>query len=256
MGTWTEMIFLRIQYFHTMIRCSLLAVFLQFALFLNAQKTLQFPSADGLTITADWYDAGPDAPILVLCHQAGWSRGEYKETAPLLLAGGYSCLAIDQRSGEAINGVKNETATLAKAKKLPCEYLDAEKDIVAAVEYAYATWGRQVILVGSSYSAGLALKIAKENPHVMAVAAFSPGEYYGDKLNLTKAINGLNKPVFLTSSQEEAIEVSPFLKVISSANKVQYNPAVAGKHGSHATWKEFEGYLTYRRAFWKWIRGL
>ena len=61
---------------------------------------LNFKAADNLEITADWYSI-PDstAPIIILYHQAGWSRGEYIEIAPKLNAMGFQCLAVDQRSG-------------------------------------------------------------------------------------------------------------------------------------------------------------
>ena len=52
-----------------------------------------------------------NAPVLVLFHQAGWSRGEYREIAPKLNELGYICLAIDQRSGKGVNGVANGNVT-------------------------------------------------------------------------------------------------------------------------------------------------
>ena len=37
--------------------------------------------------------------FIVMFHQAGWSRGEYREIAPKLVAKGYRVLAVDQRAG-------------------------------------------------------------------------------------------------------------------------------------------------------------
>src|SRR5438477_11180739 len=71
---------------------------------------ITFPSADGLIITADSYLQNDTLPWILLCHQAGYSRGEYKETAVKFENFGYNCLAIDQRSGDSVNGIKNETA--------------------------------------------------------------------------------------------------------------------------------------------------
>ena len=77
-------------------------------------QTVHFDSADGLKITADLYlSHDKSKPFVVLCHQASWSRGEYREIAPKLIALGFNCMAIDQRSGNEVNDVKNETADLA-----------------------------------------------------------------------------------------------------------------------------------------------
>src|SRR3972149_6331103 len=77
-------------------------------------KTITFPSTDALLITADLYFVSDTLPYMILCHQAGYSRGEYMETADKFCNLGYNCLAIDQRSGKEVNGVKNKTATLAE----------------------------------------------------------------------------------------------------------------------------------------------
>ena len=64
---------------------------------ISAQKTKTFPSKDGITITADLYEIDSASPVILLCHQAGYSRGEYIESAKRLNKFGFNCLAIDQR---------------------------------------------------------------------------------------------------------------------------------------------------------------
>ena len=107
------------------------------ALFFSIEmQPVEFPSTDQLVITGDLYMAHEEtAPFIVLFHQAGFSRGEYSELAPKLNNLGFNCLAIDQRSGEGVNGIKNETAARAKLKDLPQTYLDAMIDLEAAVEF-------------------------------------------------------------------------------------------------------------------------
>jgi alpha-beta hydrolase superfamily lysophospholipase len=72
-------------------------------------KTLTFPSRDGLSITTDHYRARSPRGFIVLCHRSHFNRGEYEEIAPQLVARGFSCLAIDQRSGMTVLGYTNET---------------------------------------------------------------------------------------------------------------------------------------------------
>ncbi|MCW3103625.1 MAG: hypothetical protein JWO09_2065 [Bacteroidetes bacterium] len=237
---------------------SIAAVFLllNFTL-LTAQETITFPSKDGLTITADEYIINDTLPYMILCHQAGFSRGEYLNTATRFQKFGYNCLAIDARSGKEVNGIKNETAALAEKKKKGVSYLDAEQDILAAIDYIYKKTNKKVILVGSSYSASLVLKIATTNDKVKAVLAFSPGEYFGDKLNLKQAIKALDKPVFVTSSQAEAAEVAALMKEVRSQNKTQFTPSNTGDHGSKALWKETNpNYHEYWMALLMFMRGL
>ncbi|MEM1119310.1 MAG: dienelactone hydrolase family protein [Bacteroidota bacterium] len=200
--------------------------------------TITFPSLDGLQITADLYHVADDAPVFVLCHQARYNRTEHTETAKTLMGRGYKCLATDQRSGGVLNEQENATHQRAIAKGLPTNYIDAEQDIIAAVNYMAERYSQEVILVGSSYSAALGLKVAKENPNVKAILSFSPGEYFGDQLALGKTIAGLDKPTFITSSREEATTAKPLADVVNASQITHFVPSSEGAHGSRVLWSE------------------
>ncbi len=212
----------------------------------NAQLKINFPAKDGLNVTADWYPVADSLPVILLCHQAEYSRGEYIQTALKLNKFGFNCLAIDQRCGNEINGVKNETAVEAARRKKGQTNLDAEQDITGAIDYLYEKYKKRIILMGSSYSASLVLKIAKENDRVFAVAAFSPGEYFEQKDFVAKHIDGLNKPVFVTSSRQEADAVTDLVKDVGSMIKLQYIPIAAGDHGSKVLWS----INSYNEEYW------
>ncbi|HNP48769.1 MAG TPA: hypothetical protein PKL85_08025 [Bacteroidia bacterium] len=201
-----------------------------------AQLKVTFPSTDSLLITADWYPVSTELPIILLCHQDQFSRGEFNETALRLNKFGFNCLAVDLRVGNAVNGVTNETAARAKAAGKNPVYIDAEQDIVAALDYLYNTYKKEIIVIGSSYSASLALKIAVNNSHVLGLAVFSPGEYFEDKNYISKNISTLNKPLFSTSSMAEANGVTELLKDVNSRIKVQYIPKTPGNHGAKVLW--------------------
>lgn len=228
--------------------------FLQIFLFINCSsqnnsdakvsQKITFPSKDGLTVTADWYHAGESKPVFLLCHQAGYSRGEYNETATKLYEEGYNCIAIDQRAGKECNGVTNETAQLAKEKNLPTEYLDAEQDIVAAIDEIKTNLypDKKIILVGSSYSASLVLKIAAARNDILAVISFSPGEYFGDQLNLKQSIANIYCPVFIACSAEEAVSCNEIKNAAMGATfSMFYAPKEGGYHGSKMLWSQNEG---------------
>jgi dienelactone hydrolase len=210
-----------------------------------AQKTISFPTKDGLVVTADWYYIDPNATTIILCHQAGYSRGEYLQTSRRFNKLGYNVIAIDLRSGDRVCSINNETAKAAKAAKKSTDYLDTEQDIIAAIEYVNKQLNKNVILLGSSFSASLVLKIATENDKVDAAVAFSPGEYFGNALNVQKAISGLTKPVFVTSSKSEASNVTSLIKDVTSKNKSQFIPTKEGAHGSKCLWSVSEGNQEY-----------
>jgi alpha-beta hydrolase superfamily lysophospholipase len=218
-----------------------------------SQKPVSFHAEDGLEITADLYEIDPTCPMVILCHQAGWSRGEYRQTALWLNANAFNCLAVDQRSGKGVNGVPNATAARAKKQGKGQAYLDAEQDIVAAVSWAAAHTTKDIILVGSSYSASLVLKVAHDMAPVAGVAAFSPGEYFGAQLKLGKTIDGLAKPTFITASQAEMPEALELAAHVQPASLRTYTPATAGHHGSRALWTSNSGYEGYREAFLNWL---
>lgn len=202
-------------------------------------KTIEFESEDGLLITADQYHINESAEVILLCHQAGWSRGEYAEIAPKLNDLGFNCIAIDQRSGGSINGVINETAKRASDEGKSTGFNDAKQDITAAVAHAKELYGSDVILWGSSYSSSLALIVATEDENVQKVLAFSPGEYLTD-VNVGERIASLSKPAFLASAKNEQAQTKLLYDAIAASQKTQFVPVGDGEHGSRALWEQMQ----------------
>ncbi len=215
----------------------------------TAFNTITFYAKDSVIITADTYYIKDIAPTVLLCHQAGYSRGEYINTAKKLNELGFSCLAIDQRSGKAVNGIINQTAIDADNKLRNVGYAGAKQDVEAAIDYLYEINGnKSIILVGSSYSASLALLISSENSKIKATAAFSPGEYLAG-IDLTNTIKPIEIPIFVTSSKREISPVENLVSKVRSDLVTQFKPKVKGLHGSKALWKENKGYQNYWEAF-------
>lgn len=228
----------------SVVRCVGMGLLFLFSIAMNlvdAQKTITFPSKDGLTITADFYESKPADPYIILFHQANFSRGEYRETAQRFRKLGYNCLAIDQRSGNEVNFVKNQTAEAARLKSLPTNYLDARQDMEAAIDYVKSVSEKPFVIVGSSYSASLSLVLASKNPNVKAVIVFSPGEYFGEKLDVTSFIENINCPIFVTASRSEMSNVKPMFAKAKSRYLTMYTPTLEGIHGSKALWTETKG---------------
>lgn len=217
---------------------------------------IQFKSLDGLPITASISEISESAPYILLCHQAGYSRGEYIETQEWFNSIGYNTLAIDQRAGDKVNGVMNETAAAAESKGMEMSYEEAEQDIRAAIahiSHLIAGPDRPIFLLGSSYSAGLVLKIAADsiftfNNQISGILSFSPGEYYPKYGRIAPLLAGLRVPCFVTSSKSELANLEIFVTNIPDSLLNLYPPKTESIHGSRALWTTFPEHVECRKA--------
>ena len=216
------------------------------------QKTITFKAPDGLDITADLsVTHALSAPFIILFHQAGWSRGEYREIMPKLNEMGFNCMAVDLRSGGDVNGVDNETHKRAVSAGKGTTYLDAYQDMQAALQFAHAHYAEgKLIAWGSSYSSALVLKLTGENGKIIdGVLAFSPGEYF-TKLGqsgtfITDAARKIACPVFITSANGEQQNWQSIFDAIPSEKKQSFTPSTRGNHGSRALWAKFSDSKDY-----------
>lgn len=209
-------------------------------------STIEFSSLDRLKVTADLYSTGDKhAPTIVLVHQSGSSRGEYRQIAPYLQELGFNALAVDSRWGERDrwNGVTNETAArygtpdIAASGDIPrikSVHQAAAQDVRAALKWLDANdYTGAKLLWGSSISANLVLKVAADpTQRVVAVLSFSPGEYYKDQPNdLRSAITSLQLPTLIACGADEEDTAKPVFDAVPSKQKAFYR-AIDGRHGA------------------------
>ncbi len=223
----------------------------------DTMMTVDIKTTDDLTMKADLYlIKDSTAPFIMLFHQAGWSRGEYLEIAPELNKLGFNCIAVDQRSGEEINDVKNSTYADAVKKRKGTEYENAYPDLQTTLNYVKTTYHPTTILAwGSSYSSALVLVLGSENPgDIDGIVSFSPGEYFTiNGKTVTEHSKTINCPVFITSAKNEESDWKGVFEVIPAKDKVSFLPKGEGKHGSRALWKKQEGNEEYWEAIKKFL---
>jgi len=219
---------------------------------------IEFPSLDGLMISANIYEIDKSSPLIVLCHQAMFNKFEYEGIAQKLNEQGFNCIAVDQRSGGPIANQVNETTLRALEKKKGIDYVDAEQDIIATINYVKEKYKGPLILWGSSYSATLAIYIGSNNPKVDAAIAFSPGDYWEDQRgSLTSILKEFSKPLFITSAKMEAEGINKILSEAKlSGNQMYYEPEGMGHHGSRALWEGQIGGAEYWKAITKFLSNL
>lgn len=229
-----------------------------------AEEKVTFKSVDGVIVTADLHMAHPEsAPFIILYHQAGWSRGEYLEIAPTLNRLGYNCLSVDLRSGNLVNGVRNDTYLDAQRQMKQTRYVDAYQDLAAAVTFARGKKSKgDLYLWGSSYSASFVLKYAGDNPEkVQAVLAFSPGEYFksmgkpGDYITTSAA--KITAPTFIASARNEKNSWWSIYEAIPAENKQFFMPSeTSGNHGSKALYTSYPDHKVYWEAVISFLSSL
>ena len=141
------------------------------------KEEVSFKSGDGVDLFADIFTSskGKSSPLVLLFHQGGANvRAEYTYHIPKLLKRGYNVIAVDTRAGGTRLGGTNRTMENLAGKQF--EYCDAYPDLEAALNYAKKNgFGGKTVAWGSSFSAALVFRLAKEHGDKLAgILAFSP----------------------------------------------------------------------------------
>lgn len=226
----------------------------------SLHKSVDFYASDSLLVRANLYFHSKQLPNIIFCHQAGFNKFEYDSIAEAIHLQGYNCLVLDQRSGGTMqdgdHSYPNVTNERAIAANKPTDYISAEQDIRAAIDYLYEMNGKTpIVLWGSSYSATLALHIGLRNARTAGVVAFSPGDYLkDDSRDFSNVIKNTIKPYWIASSREEAPAITAILDTTTlDSTHVQFIPTLEGKHGSKALWLNNPGQEEYWESLWKFL---
>jgi pimeloyl-ACP methyl ester carboxylesterase len=213
---------------------------------LFGQKRVYFNATDDLEITADLYEMNESNPYVLLFHQMGSSRGEFQEIAGRVTKFGYNCLAVDLRYGDEEKYIRNETAQRAREMSASRTMIDCTKDIEAAIDYAFSKSKKQVVLLGSSFSASLSLIVGKDHPNVLAVIAFSPGEFFQDDFNVYERLANYPKPVFAAGMKREEPYLNDMLALVPDDKKTIFIPETSeGEYGAKALWESNSSSFEY-----------
>jgi pimeloyl-ACP methyl ester carboxylesterase len=215
-------------------------------------NTVRRTIGEGLEMTADYtrQRAKTGAPIVVCMHMAGSSRGEYAEIAPKFAEYNCDVLAVDLRAGGEFGGVTNELAAAWSAahEGEQASYADAYADVEKAVAWAKELRpDSKVILVGSSYSASLAIVYAGRNPDaVAAVLSFSPGEYFKDFARVGLEARNVKVPTYVTcgNGPKELSLAKPIFKALPAELRSSFWPGeeIPASHGARTLVQEDPAY--------------
>ncbi len=202
---------------------------------------VDFEAKDGVRVYADLYPAlqaagsddresAKDGPLILMFHQAASNAAEYGTIAPRLVGAGYSCLAVDQRSGGR-RWDRNNRTVLALGRS--ADFETAYADLEAALRWSVSEGWRGPLLVwGSSYSASLVFRLARDHPEIHAVLAFSPGEYFGPGQPVRGWASSVRVAVFATAGSGRELEDARRIVAAVPHDRKTYYVAERGVHGS------------------------
>lgn len=198
--------------------------------FAQARETVKIQASDGTQVHGEYLPAaGPLRGALLLMHQRDGNTCEYGQYPEALSKQGYAVLAIDLRIGGNSFGCRLRTRP-----KGVTDIFDVPLDIGAA-----SAWLRQktklgkIVLVGSSYSGGMALLYAAQHPEQVAGAAvFSPASIDPDiTTDIITGSRKLNVPVLVVAPADETGFPKQLLELMPPRQKTLTVPKV-GVHGA------------------------
>ncbi|MBI5488649.1 MAG: alpha/beta fold hydrolase [Deltaproteobacteria bacterium] len=191
----------------------------------NVPEAVEFESPDGVTLHADlWRTGDPEAPALVLVHQA---RSDRSEWAPLVAAlrsraPGLTVLALDLRGHGASTLAGDATIRwqdLASGDRAGLRrWAGCTADVQAAIAWLRGreegSIPRAIGLVGSSIGASSALRAAANDGvagpgRIAAVVVLSPGLSYFSVpiLGAVETLKMRKLPVLLVGARDDSADV-------------------------------------------------
>lgn len=204
----------------------------------HTYKTVNFVTSDGLKVYADLYSGiNKRGPMIILYHQAGFSRGEFRNIAPRLVDLGFNVLAVDLRSGDMLNQVTNLTKKEALKQGMSTSFEDVIPDLEASFDYAKRQIkSRKIIYWGSSYSASLGFYMVSKHPKdYKALITYSPGEYFKiENKNISEFAKDVKIPVYTSSARNEEASWKPIYNSVKSEKQFYLPSKTKGHHGTMA----------------------
>jgi predicted acyl esterase len=175
-----------------------------------AVEEVKISLSDGTEIVANYYASmfsGRQAPAVLLLHQNGGNKEEWRALIPSLQAAGYAVLAVDQRGFGKTGG----TRLYGK--------LDADAlELVAWLEKQPSIKPGEVALIGASVGANAAILACAKLDTCKVVIGLSPGlSYFG--LNVAPEIKKVaGKSMLFVAGQRDQQSAGGFATMLLAAS--------------------------------------
>jgi len=185
-------------------------------------ERVDFVTSDQVTIVGDWYQSDDsNGKAVILLHMMNRNRQSWVKFAQFLSQSGYSVLAIDLRGhGESVTQeVVGESVSLDYRTFTDTEHQSSIKDVLAALNFVAeekSITRENIMLVGASIGANLALQALQSDPQITAAVLLSPGlDYRG--LNAVALMPQLEpeQRLFMLASETDVYSADSIQKLSS-----------------------------------------
>ena len=175
-----------------------------------AWKPITYTTGDGIII-AGGYIKGKSSVAILFLHELGGTKEDWtKTTLPRKLAElGYGILAIDLRGhGESTKTVKGEEIKFYDFT--PNDWAKTINDVESAINYLKREGYNNIVIVGSSIGANLALIACTKYSEVKTIIILSPGFNYTIPLSedTVKAIQKDKNILLIYGEEDEMTKVT------------------------------------------------
>lgn len=144
---------------------------------MNQSEHIILKTSDGVEIVGIYRNSGQEK-IAVLLHMMPATKESWNKFSERLLFAGYASIAIDERG----HGESTMKGKLDYRKFSDKEQQAKQFDVEAAIEFAKENGfeENQIIVIGASIGANLAIQTLVEHKNISTAVALSPGlDYHG-----------------------------------------------------------------------------
>ncbi|MDP3985744.1 MAG: alpha/beta fold hydrolase [bacterium] len=216
-------------------------------------EKISYTTADGVVITGIYFAGAVGGKTAILLHMRPATKESWQVFAAQLVSSGFSALAIDLRGhGESVQAAGK---TLDYHTMTEAEERQSIKDVEGAalwLEREHGVAPEELVLIGASIGANVALQFLADSPSVPAAVLLSPGLDYRGILTepLAEKLSDEQRVMLIAAEDDaEASECVPVLaEKISGPHELKLF-----KSGGHGT-KLFESHPDLQQEIIEWIK--
>lgn len=180
------------------------------------EQVISFAGQGGVSLSASWYKASPEAPVLVLLHRLGGQRAEWQPLVQRLLKDGpeLSLLALDQRGHGQSGASEGRVGGGLQGKDIERMAEDL-RAALGEVDRRLERKAGSLIGVGADLGATVLVLAASQDPRWSGLVLMAPvaGLRGVDIYRPFAAVR--RRPTLLIAAREDPVSLEPF-KAMSS----------------------------------------
>jgi pimeloyl-ACP methyl ester carboxylesterase len=200
-------------------------------------ETITYKTLDNVFIKGDWSPSPTTLGVAILLHMMPSDRKSWAPFQQILLRHNIASLAIDLR-GHGESTETSEGVTIDYKKFTDENHRKYLYDVIGALDWLedkkYSK--DQVMMVGASIGANVALWALEEDPSLVGAAMLSPGNYRGidavEKAGYIKAHHAI-WAAGSDSDDPEAYDTAKRVVELAAAERKQFVPYKNAGHGIH-----------------------